>query len=102
MNEAYLPVDPDFFEIIEHEKQRKDQAVVHYFGPDKELRDEKGSIRDIITVNKREDYLRFENGVQVRLDRIIVINGRPGPAFEEYDSYALACLDCSGGMDLDE
>jgi len=47
-------------------------------------------------------YLRFENGVQVRLDRIIVINGRPGPAFEEYEGYALACLDCSGGMDLEE
>ncbi|MGV8091954.1 MAG: hypothetical protein AB2L24_08830 [Mangrovibacterium sp.] len=102
MNEAYLPVDPDFFEIIENEKQRKDQTVVHYFGPDKELRDERGNIKDIITVNKREEYLRFENGVQVRLDRIIVINGRPGPAFEEYDGYALACLDCSGGMDLDE
>ncbi len=99
MDEAYLPVDPDFFEVIEHERQRKDQTVVFYFGPDKELKDARGKIAGIVTTAKYEDFLSFENGEQVRLDRIIVINGRPGPAFDLYDSYALACLDCSGGMD---
>jgi len=36
-------------------------------------------------------------GEQVRLDCIITINGKPGPAFDEYDSYANACLSCQGG-----
>jgi hypothetical protein len=36
-------------------------------------------------------------GEQVRLDRIITINGKPGPAFDEYDNYANACLSCQGG-----
>jgi len=27
------------------------------------------------------------------------INGKPGPAYDEYDRYGLACLDCGGGMD---
>jgi hypothetical protein len=35
----------------------------------------------------------------VRLDRIITINGKPGPAFDEYDNYANGCLSCKAGYE---
>jgi hypothetical protein len=44
-------------------------------------------------------WRRHKKRIKIRLDRIIVFNGKPGPAYDEYDSYALACLDCTGGMD---
>jgi hypothetical protein len=44
----------------------------------------------------------FENGDEVRTDRIIVYNGKPGPAYDEYDAYALAPLTCKAGYDDDD
>ena len=44
-------------------------------------------------------FLLFDKRDRVRLDRIIVINGIPGPAYDEYDSYALAPLTCQAGYD---
>jgi hypothetical protein len=46
-----------------------------------------------------EEYLVFDSGDEVRIDRIITINGIPGPAYDEYDAFALACLNCNVGAD---
>lgn len=99
MNNDYNPVDPDFHDIVEKEKSRKPESVVHYFGPDDQVEEVKGALKEIVTDKNHEEYLLLETGDKVRLDRIIVVNGKPGPAYDEYDSYALQCLDCTGGMD---
>lgn len=99
MAKDYLPVDPDFYDIIEKEKLKKKIAVVNYFGENNSLEDAKGEIEGIVSSKNEEKFISFDTGKKVRLDRVITINGRPGPAYDEYDSYALACLDCQGGMD---
>lgn len=99
MTKDYLPVDPDFYDIIEKEKLKKKIAVVNYFGENNSLEDARGAIEGIISSKNEEKFISFDTGEKVRLDRVITINGRPGPAYDEYDSYALACLDCQGGMD---
>lgn len=93
-----MPVDPDFYDVIVILQNTKDPILIHYFGSKNELNSANGVIMGIINGKKHEEYLALNSGEAVRLDRIITLNGRPGPAFDEYDSYALACLDCMGGM----
>jgi hypothetical protein len=56
-------------------------------------------VAKLLRIDNFEQFLSFENGQKVRVDRVITINGIPGPAYDEYDGFALACLDCKGGMD---
>ena len=98
MEARYLPVHPDYYEIIEEAILKKSTASIHYFESGTTLRNAKGRIKEITVKPKQGEFVSLENGKKIRLDRIIVFNGKPGPAFDEYDSYALACLDCTGGM----
>ncbi len=99
MNTRYIPADPDYYEMIEKEKAEKDTAVIHYFKDENQLGEEKAKINGIKKNHLNEDFVALDNGKGIRIDRIIVVNGKPGPAYDEYDAYALACLDCMGGMD---
>ncbi|MDD4109604.1 MAG: hypothetical protein PHH93_12880 [Prolixibacteraceae bacterium] len=99
MENQFIPVDPDFYDKIKELKKKNILIQVHFFGFENELKRVKGVIKGIIINNKREEFLEFDSGDNVRLDRIITLDGKPGPAFDEYDGYALACLECTGGMD---
>lgn len=94
MKNEYLPVGHDFLEIIGEEKKKEISSLIHYFGGNNELEDSKGEIKEILS-EKDGDFLAMNTGDKVRLDRIITINGKPGPAFGEYDSYANDCMDCT-------
>jgi len=94
--EKYLQVPPFFYDVVENEAKK--EIKVFYFEPDKVLGDAKGNFVDIIS-GKTGDYLVFQDQLPVRLDQIITINGRPGPAYEEYEAYANACLSCQAGYD---
>ena len=99
MSTRYLPVDPDYYETVEKAISEKKVVAVHYFGDENSLQKAKGKVKGIQSNSKNEEFVKLNNGEQIRLDRIIVLGGKPGPAFDEYDAYALACLDCTGGMD---
>ena len=99
MNKEYSPIDPDFYDVIESVKEKNVSILVHYFGSENEINDAKGIITGIITNKRHEEYLALDSDDKVRLDRIIALSGKPGPAYDEYDNYSLACLDCTGGMD---
>jgi hypothetical protein len=99
MNTKYLPVDPDYSERFEQAISEKKEVAVFYFGEGNSLNNVNGKPVEIISSTNHEEFLEFQDGFKIRLDRIIVFDGNPGPAYDEYDSYALACLDCTGGMD---
>ena len=99
MSTSFTPFDPDYYDIIEKEKAAKPGCIVHYFGENNTIEDIKSSIKDVITVDFHQDHLLFANGEKVRIDRIITLNGKPGPAYDEYDRYSLACMDCKAGRD---
>ena len=99
MSTRYLPVDPDYHEMIREEMAKSQPAIIHYFNNDNTLGEEKQVIKGLVTNPVHEEYVVLEQGHRIRIDRIIVVNGKPGPAYDEYDAYALACLDCMGGMD---
>jgi hypothetical protein len=93
MKTDFIFVDPVYDEIFARE-QKKDHSKVIYFGKGINLEETKGKITGNIKNNLNEEYLCFDSGAEVRIDRIISINGIPGPAYGEYDNYGLACLDC--------
>jgi len=95
----YLPVNPDFEELFEQAVSDNRFVSIHYFGQENTVESEKGKLKHLLSNARHEEFVVFENGKQIRLDRIIVFDGKPGPAYDEYDSFALACLDCMGGMD---
>jgi hypothetical protein len=100
MKPKYMPVDPGYFEIFEREMEKDDARVIYFaFAGEPKLEESRGKITGVEDQGKEGHCLRFENNDQVRLDRIVVINGIPGPAYDEYDSYALAPLTCQAGYD---
>ncbi|WP_313381133.1 hypothetical protein [Proteiniphilum saccharofermentans] len=100
MKPKYMPVDPGYFELFEREMKKNDARVIYFaFASEPELEESRGKIIEVDDKGQEGLFLLFENGDEVRLDRIIVINGIPGPAYDEYDSYALAPLTCQAGYD---
>ncbi|MGQ1948534.1 hypothetical protein ACT3CD_15680 [Geofilum sp. OHC36d9] len=95
-NNIYLPVSPAFFEIADSLMQQVVRVV--YFGDNQSLEESNGRFAGILKNNKGE-FLAIESDENVRIDRVITINGKPGPAFDEYDAYANACLSCQAGYD---
>lgn len=93
---SYLPVDPVFYDIAETFKGKN--ARVFYFDNNQSLEESNGLLNGIVK-NSSGEFLDIVSGNNVRIDRIITINGKPGPAFDEYDSYANACLSCQAGYD---
>ncbi|MFB6341127.1 hypothetical protein ACE1ET_05375 [Saccharicrinis sp. FJH62] len=94
--DAYMPVDPDFFDVLE--ELRGQQVRIFWFNRHNELADTKGICRGVLKADQGE-FVYTGVDQLVRLDNIITVNGRPGPAFDKYDAYANACLSCMGGYE---
>ncbi|HYQ57712.1 MAG TPA: hypothetical protein VEP89_10235 [Draconibacterium sp.] len=92
----YLPVPPDFYDIAKSFLLQNVKVI--YFGVDNTLEESKGKYRKLVK-NSKGEFLEIENDKNVRLDRIITVNGKIGPAYDEYDAYANACLSCQAGYD---
>jgi hypothetical protein len=95
---SYTPVDPDFYDTIQELTGRNLKFTVFFFLPDLEIGEVNGEYR---RVEKKKDgeFLLTADEQPVRIDRIITINGKPGPAYYEYNAYADACLSCQAGYD---
>lgn len=91
--ESYLAVDSDFEELVRRLIEEERHGKVYYFDPKNELEGVEGSLKRL---EKTSDgiFLRIDDS-SVRLDKIITLLGKPGPAYEEYDNYANACLACN-------
>lgn len=99
MKNSYSPIDPDYFEIIEIEIEKNKISRVYFFETGDVLGEENAKIESIVTIDNFENFIKMSNGKQIRMDRIVTVNGIPGPAYDEYDRYALACLDCNANED---
>ena len=91
--DSYLPIYPDFIEIIENYISNEKTGKVHFFDTDGQINDAQGTAEELLKTDKGI-YLLISNNQQVRIDKIITLMGRPGPAYEQYDRYANACLTC--------
>ncbi len=98
MKTSYLPIDPEYHELFKEQMAKGEARVIYFaFSDEPELEESRGEIIKIEENRYEGAILLFDNGSKVRLDRVVVINGIPGPAYDEYDSYALAPLTCKVG-----
>lgn len=91
--DSYSPVDPDFDQIFERLMMEKRSGKIFYFNPKHELDEISGAIQRIVKQPDGE-FLETKDLEKVRLDKIITMFGKPGPAYDEYDRYGNACLTC--------
>ncbi|MGF1638994.1 MAG: hypothetical protein ACFCUU_18100 [Cyclobacteriaceae bacterium] len=96
--DSYTPVSPDFHDIINDPKIRAKNGPVHFFKGFKEIDTYHGCIAHLQR-NQEGEFLVLDTEEKIRLDKIVTLFGRPGPAYDQYDAYANACFSCMGGMD---
>ncbi|MGM0376983.1 MAG: hypothetical protein ACQEQ0_09410 [Bacteroidota bacterium] len=94
----YTPIDPDFYQIMDKEIRERDEGKVFFFQSDNNIGQAKGKFKGLHK-DKNGEFLILIKNDPVRLDRIITLNGKPGPAYDEYDAYANACLSCQAGYE---
>lgn len=101
MDTSYLPVQYVYREIIAEETHKGTTGKIFYFSTDNTIECAEGKILQLHEVPGKGEYITLNPESHVRIDRIITLFGKPGPAYDEYDAYANACLSCTGGYDAD-
>ena len=96
--QKYTPVDPDFTDIINTQAEKPRSFRIFFFQPNHEIGQSDGKYNGIRQEPDGE-FIELTGDKNVRLDRIITVNGKPGPAFDEYDAYANACSSCQAGYE---
>lgn len=97
INPSYMPVAYEYREIIDEQIIRKTRGRINFFCVEQGICDAEGSIKEMREVSKKGIYILLDTGVEIRIDRIITLFGKPGAAYDEYDAYANACMNCNGG-----
>jgi hypothetical protein len=100
METSFTPVDFDFKELILDNVRIGRAGKVFYFNRQNVFDCAEGKILDMRDEPGKGIFVVMEPGVEIRIDRIITLFGKPGPAYDEYDRYGNVCFECTGGYDL--
>lgn len=95
-NTSYLPVSWEYRESVEEVINKKTEGKVFFFDANGRVAEEKGVVVEMIGENAGV-FIVLDIGAKIRVDRIITLFGQVGAAYDEYDSYANACMNCMGG-----
>lgn len=101
-NNSYLPVAWEYRELVEEQILKRTVGKVFYFGHENTIEEVQGEIREITDEKALGVFIVMDSRLRIRIDRIITFFGKIGPAYEEYNAYADACMDCSGGYTKEE
>lgn len=94
MNKEYHPVDCGFHDEFESYATLGKNIKINYWKQEGELTQATGIIKDVYATESKEEFIKLNTDEMIRLDHIITIDGKPGPAIDAYEDYANACLDC--------
>ena len=100
MDTSYSPVQYVYREIIEEEIEKQTEGKVFYFDNTNQVNSFEGKVITMEDIAGKGLFITMEPEERIRIDRIITLFGKPGAAFDEYDSYGNQCLSCTGGYDL--
>jgi len=100
METSYTPVQYVYRELIEEEIAKRTTGKIFYFNSDQVVDSIEGRAIKMEDINGKGLFITLDPEARLRIDRIITLFGKPGPAYDEYDSYANQCLSCTGGYDL--
>ena len=94
---TYTPVDYIYQEVIAEELKKNAQGKVFYFDETNAIESFSGRIREMKEIPGKGLFVEMDPSALIRVDRIITLFGKPGAAYDEYDAFANACMDCTGG-----
>lgn len=99
----YLPVAWEYRESLEDEIRKERVGKIFYFDDHNQLEQAEGRIVELFEQGGEGVFIRLDReptGSQpqcpIRIDRIITVFGKIGPAYDEYDAFANSCMDCKG------
>ena len=78
MKMSYQPIDCHYYDRLEAWATRRTPCLLVFLDEEGGQQEVSGLIADLYTVNKAE-YLRMDNGLTLRLDRLLSVNGIPVP-----------------------
>ena len=93
MTDKYIPVSCDFHDEMLSMATKKEAIKIHVFNDEGTLDSFSGTVMDVYTKDG-EEFLVIGNSDPVRLDKIIVYNGKPGPDYERLERMDLDCHEC--------
>lgn len=99
---SYTPVHYCYRESIEEEIARKRNGKVFYFNFKGEVDDVEGTVVELIEYTGKGIFITLTPHASIRIDRIITLFGKPGAAYDAYNAYANACMECNYGEDWEE
>jgi len=98
--DSYTPVSYDHRETIQEQMELGKSGKVFFMNTPRVVDSAEGKIEWFGEITGQGLFIRLNNGTDIRIDKIITLFGKPGPAYDEYESYGNVCLDCTGGYDL--
>lgn len=100
METTYTPVQYVYKEMIDEEIAKQSTGKIFFFDQKGALEEAEGKIEKVEEIDNKGTFIVLDNGSKIRVDRIITLFGKPAAAFDEYDAYANACMNCTGGDDI--
>jgi len=101
-NDSYLPVAWEYREVIEEEINKRSQGKIFFFNSDNQVDEATGRVTSMAEEKNAGVFIILDSGTKIRIDRIITLFGKIGAAYDEYDAFANACMDCTGGYEKDD
>ena len=102
MDTSYTPVQYVYREIIAEQIEKAADGKIFFFDNEGKVESVEGRIVTMKEVDRKGIFITLDTDYEIRIDKIITVFGKPGAAFDEYDSYANQCLSCTGGYDLEK
>ncbi len=99
---SYLPVPWEYREVIDEQIEKGTRGKVFFFSAKEGIDEAEGRVVRMEEIEKQGLFVVLDNDVAIRVDRIITLFGKPGAAYDEYNAYGNACMDCTGGYDPEE
>ena len=80
---AYIPIDCNFYDILEANATRRRFVRIQYFSEIQEFLTVDAIIKDLY-VREKVEFMLLSTGVEIRLDRLVSVDGKmvPGKGFD--------------------
>jgi hypothetical protein len=100
MEKSFSPVQYEYREIIEEEIAKQTRGKVFFFNSDGRVDSLEGRVVKMEELPGKGLFITLDPEAVIRIDLIITLFGKPGAAFDEYESFGNQCFSCSGGYPL--
>lgn len=102
MEASYSPVQWVYREVIDEAIANRTQGKIFYFDQKSQVSSEEGTVVKMEEIKALGTFIYLDNENSIRIDRIITLFGKPGAAYDEYNAYALSCMECMGGYEKED